>query len=110
MPEPRHDQPVYGIAVAAELAATGPQNLRAYERAGLITPARTAGGTRRYSQADIDRLRRVHELMVEGLNLAGVAKVLDLQDENRRLDQDNQRLGRDNVRLDAQLQHNRDTA
>lgn len=85
MSGPGPDQPVFGIAVAAELSGTGPQNLRAYERAGLVTPARTDGGTRRYSQDDVDRLRRVRELMDAGLNLAGVAMVLDLQDENREL-------------------------
>lgn len=85
MPSPGPDRPVFGIAVAAELSGTGPQNLRAYERAGLVTPARTDGGTRRYSQRDVDRLRRVTELMDAGLNLAGVAMVLDLQDENRYL-------------------------
>ncbi|WP_210414644.1 MerR family transcriptional regulator [Microlunatus elymi] len=85
MPDPTRDRPVFGIAVAAELAGTGPQNLRAYERAGLVRPARTEGGTRRYSQDDVDRLRRVSELMDAGLNLAGVAMVLDLQDQNRKL-------------------------
>lgn len=82
---PGPDRPVFGIAVAAELAGSGPQNLRAYEKAGLVTPARTDGGTRRYSQDDVDRLRRVKELMDAGLNLAGVAMVMDLQDENRDL-------------------------
>jgi DNA-binding transcriptional MerR regulator len=85
MPIPGPDRPVFGIAVAAELSGTGPQNLRAYEKAGLVTPARTDGGTRRYSQHDVDRLRRVSELMGAGLNLAGVAMVLDLQDQNRQL-------------------------
>jgi DNA-binding transcriptional MerR regulator len=85
MSSPSPDRPVFGIAVAAELSGTGPQNLRAYERAGLVTPARTDGGTRRYSQRDVDRLRRVSELMEAGLNLAGVAMVLQLQDENRTL-------------------------
>lgn len=82
---PGPDRPVFGIAVAAELSGTGPQNLRAYEKAGLVTPARTDGGTRRYSQDDVDRLRRVKDLMDAGLNLAGVAMVMDLQDENRQL-------------------------
>jgi DNA-binding transcriptional MerR regulator len=76
---------VFGITVAAELSGTGPQNLRAYERAGLLQPARTDAGTRRYSHHDIDRLRRIAELMAAGLNLAGVAMVLDLQDQNARL-------------------------
>lgn len=85
MPSP--DRPIFGIAVAAELSGSGPQNLRAYERAGLVCPARTDGGTRRYSQHDVDMLRRVSELTAAGLNLAGVAMVLDLEDENRRLRQ-----------------------
>lgn len=76
---------IFGITVAAELAGTGPQNLRAYERAGLLQPARTDGGTRRYSHHDVDRLRRIAELTAAGLNLAGVAMVLDLQDQNARL-------------------------
>jgi MerR family transcriptional regulator/heat shock protein HspR len=87
MVSPSRDHPVFGIAVAAELSGTGPQNLRAYERAGLVEPARTEGGTRRYSQADVDRLRRISELMQTGLNLAGVALVLDLQDRNEQLQQ-----------------------
>ena len=87
MAKPNRDHPVFGIAVAAELSGTGPQNLRAYERAGLIDPARTEGGTRRYSQADVDRLRRISELLQTGLNLAGVAMVLDLQDRNAQLQQ-----------------------
>lgn len=82
---PGPDRPVFGIAVAAELSGSGPQNLRAYEKAGLVTPARTEGGTRRYSQDDVDRLRRVKELTDAGLNLAGIAMVMDLQDENRDL-------------------------
>lgn len=88
MVDPGRDRPVFGIAVAAELSGTGPQNLRAYERAGLVNPARTEGGTRRYSQADVDRIRRVSELMQTGLNLAGVAMVLDLQDRNEQLQQE----------------------
>ena len=76
---------VYGISVAAELVGTGVQNLRAYEARGLLEPTRTQGGTRRYSANDLDRLRRIGELLKAGLNLAGIAMVLDLQDENRRL-------------------------
>lgn len=73
---------VYGISVAAELVGTGVQNLRAYEARGLLEPARTAGGTRRYSADNLDRLRRIGDLLDAGLNLAGVAMVMDLQDEN----------------------------
>ena len=70
---------VYIISVAAELAGVHPQTLRIYERKGLLEPARTTGGSRRYSQADIDHLRRIQELTDEGLNLAGVKKVLALE-------------------------------
>jgi DNA-binding transcriptional MerR regulator len=76
---------VYVISVAAEMVGTGVQNLRAYERAGLVTPDRTAGGTRLYSGDDITRLRRVAALLGAGLNLAGVAMVLKLEEENTRL-------------------------
>jgi MerR family transcriptional regulator/heat shock protein HspR len=72
---------VYVISVAAELAGVHPQTLRIYERKGLVDPARTAGGSRRYSEADIDLLRRIQELTNEGLNLAGVQKVLELEAE-----------------------------
>jgi len=70
---------VYVISVAAELAGVHPQTLRIYERKGLVEPARTQGGSRRYSQADIDHLRRIQSLTDEGLNLAGVKRVLELE-------------------------------
>ena len=76
---------VYGISVASQMIGTGVQNLRAYEKAGLVDPQRTAGGTRLYSADDLTRLRRVHELLGRGLNLAGIALVLELEAENRRL-------------------------
>jgi MerR family transcriptional regulator, heat shock protein HspR len=76
---------VYVISVAAEMVGTGVQNLRAYERAGLVTPGRTAGGTRLYSGDDISRLRRVAALLQAGLNLAGIGMVLALEDENAHL-------------------------
>lgn len=76
---------VFGISVAAELVGMGVQRLRWYEAHGLLEPARTTGGTRRYSQQDLDRLRRIDALLEAGLNLAGIAMVLDLQDENDRL-------------------------
>lgn len=75
------DRAVYVISVAAELAGVHPQTLRIYERKGLVDPARTAGGSRRYSDADIAQLRRIQELTNEGLNLAGVQKVLELEAE-----------------------------
>jgi MerR family transcriptional regulator/heat shock protein HspR len=79
------DRAVYVISVAAELAGLHPQTLRIYERKGLVDPARTGGGSRRYSDADIEQLRRIQELTAEGLNLAGVQKVLELEAELARL-------------------------
>ena len=76
---------VYVISVAAELAGVHPQTLRIYERKGLVEPARTGGGSRRYSEADINLLRRIQELTDAGLNLAGVKRVLELETENARL-------------------------
>jgi len=76
---------LYGISVAAELVGNGEQNIRLYERRGLVTPARSAGGTRRYSDHDLGRLRRIAELLADGLNLAGVGRVLELEDEIGRL-------------------------
>src|SRR3954465_1668651 len=76
---------VYVISVAAELAGVHPQTLRIYERKGLLDPARTGGGSRRYSQRDIDRLRRISELTEAGLNLAGVKAVMELEDGGPRL-------------------------
>jgi MerR family transcriptional regulator, heat shock protein HspR len=79
------DHAVYVISVAAELAGMHPQTLRIYERRGLVNPARTPGGNRRYSDADIDQLRRVAELTAAGLNLEGIRRVLALELENARL-------------------------
>ena len=76
---------VYAISVAADLVGTGVQNLRVYERRGLVSPARTGGGTRLYSDDDIARLRRIADLLEAGLNLAGIAMVLDLELETARL-------------------------
>ena len=81
-------QPVYGISVAAELSGLGVQTLRMYEDRGLIEPSRTDGGTRRYSNDDIDRLGEISSLLGEGLNLAGVAKVFELEHEVRRLNRE----------------------
>ncbi|MGA9746686.1 MAG: MerR family transcriptional regulator [Nocardioides sp.] len=76
---------VYAISVAAELTGAGVQNLRVYERRGLVQPSRTDGRTRRYSELDLDRVRRILALLDEGLNLAGIALVLSLQDDNEKL-------------------------
>ena len=82
--QPR-ERGVYAISVAAELTGAGVQNLRVYERRGLVDPSRTDGGTRRYSEDDLDRVRRILSLLEDGLNLAGVAMVLDLEEDNARL-------------------------
>ena len=73
------DRPLYMISVAAELASVHPQTLRIYEQKGLVSPQRTRGNTRMYSQADIERLQLINELTDEGINLAGVIRILDLK-------------------------------
>jgi MerR family transcriptional regulator/heat shock protein HspR len=79
---------LYAISVAAELSGTAIQNLRVYERRGLVSPERTEGGTRRYSEDDVERLVRIRELLDAGLNLAGVDRVLELEDEVAQLRRD----------------------
>jgi len=83
---------VYVISVAAELAGMHPQTLRIYERRGLVQPARTQGGNRRYSDIDIDRLRRISELAAEGMNLEGIRRVMSLELEVMRLRAENEEL------------------
>jgi MerR family transcriptional regulator/heat shock protein HspR len=82
---PRRPTAVYVISVAAELAGVHPQTLRIYERKGLVEPARTPGGSRRYSDDDINLLRRIQDLTEDGLNLAGVKRVMELEAELARL-------------------------
>ena len=79
------DRGVYAISVAAEMVSMEIQNLRVYEQRGLLTPARTAGGSRRYSADDVARLERIRDLLADGLNLAGIARVLALEAEVARL-------------------------
>ena len=86
MTERERRRAVFVISVAAELAGMHPQTLRIYERKGLIEPYRTPGGTRRYSQADIDRLSLIQELTEQGLNLEGVKRVMALQAKIERLE------------------------
>ncbi|HEY8752725.1 MAG TPA: MerR family transcriptional regulator [Arthrobacter sp.] len=81
-PGSRSGQSLYAISVAAKLTGTGQQNIRLYETKGLIIPERTAGGTRQYSDADIAVLLHIGELLEQGLNLAGIAKVLELEAVN----------------------------
>ena len=85
---------VFAISVAAEMVSMEIQNLRVYERRGLVEPDRTDGGTRRYSHGDIDRLHRIRELLSVGLNLEGIRRVLELEDEVERLRDENARLRR----------------
>ncbi len=84
-PRVPRDRAVYVISVAAELAGVHPQTLRIYERKGLVEPARTGGGSRRYSDDDVAILRRIQDLTTEGLNLAGVKRVLEMEAEIGRL-------------------------
>ena len=88
------DHAVYVISVAAELAGMHPQTLRIYERRGLVQPARTQGGNRRYSDVDIDRLRRISQLAAEGMNLEGIRRVMSLESEVERLRAENEQLRR----------------
>ena len=81
------NRPLYMIGVAAELAGVHPQTLRAYEQKGLLTPQRTSGNTRMYSQADLERLELIGELTSEGINLAGVIRILDLEGRIEERDQ-----------------------
>ena len=76
---------MYGISVAAELSGIDPQTLRLYERRGLLAPARTDGGTRRYSDDDLDRLARISDLVAQGINIAGIAQILHLEHRNTEL-------------------------
>lgn len=87
MSDPRldPDTPVFAIAVAAQLAGMHPQTLRQYDRIGLVVPGRTGGGSRRYSRRNIEQLREVAQLSAEGVSLPAIARLLDLEDENRML-------------------------
>ncbi len=76
---------MYGISVAAELSGIPVQSLRLYESHGLLTPTRSDGGTRRYSSDDLARLRRISRLVADGINLAGIGRILELEDDNAAL-------------------------
>ncbi len=99
---PAPDRGVYGISVASELSDISEQSLRLYERHGLLTPARSAGGTRRYSANDLTRLQRISELVAAGVNLAGIDRILSLEDRNAALDERNVTLEGDNEALRAE--------
>ena len=98
-PLARSARGVYGISVAAELSGFDPQTLRLYERRGLLAPARTDGGTRRYSDDDLDLLARISDLVAQGINIAGIAQILHLEHRNSALESDNSELQSENARL-----------
>ena len=84
-PQPASDQGVYGISVAAELSGAPIQSIRLRERRGLLTPARTQGGTRRYSAEDLAQIARITALVASGVNIAGIIRILELEDANTAL-------------------------
>ncbi|MGB8210506.1 MAG: helix-turn-helix transcriptional regulator [Mycobacterium sp.] len=98
-PLSRSGRGVYGISVASELSGIEPQTLRLYERRGLLTPARTDGGTRRYSDHDLERLQRITDLVAQGVNIAGILQILNLEHRNTELESDNGQLKSENARL-----------
>lgn len=104
------NQAVYVISVAAELAGMHPQTLRIYERRGLVQPARTEGGNRRYSDADIETLQRISELAAQGMNLEGIRRVMELEYENEKLRRDliEARRQAANAEADAERRQRRD--
>lgn len=103
-------QAVYVISVAAELAGMHPQTLRIYERRGLVQPARTQGGNRRYSDADIERLERISNLADQGMNLEGIRRVMELEFENQRLRDElsRARAAAESAQSDAEKRQRRD--
>jgi DNA-binding transcriptional MerR regulator len=96
---PRSARGVYGISTASELSGIDPQTLRLYERRGLLTPGRTDGGTRRYTDDDLARLERISKLVARGINIAGIAQILHLEHRNSELESDNSDLESENARL-----------
>jgi MerR family transcriptional regulator, heat shock protein HspR len=92
---PRSERGLYGISVASELTSVSQQTLRLYEQRGLLTPARTLGGTRRYSDDNLARVRRITELTDSGINLAGIARIIELETQNTELQSDNAKLQQD---------------
>jgi MerR family transcriptional regulator, heat shock protein HspR len=99
---PASDRGVYGISVVAELSGISEQSLRLYERHGLLTPERSSGGTRRFSADDLARLQRISELVAAGVNIAGIGRILSLEDRNTVLDDRNVTLEGHNADLRAE--------
>lgn len=107
---PASDHGVYGISVAAELSGVAVQTLRLYERHGLLTPTRSDGGTRRYSSDDLARLRRISALVDAGVNLAGITRILSLEDDNAELSAANTELSSTNTDLRSSSRNLRSVA
>ena len=101
--EGNEERAIYIISVAAELAGVHPQTLRVYERKGLVTPSRTQGNTRRYSELDIQRLQRIQELTNEGINLAGVLRIMKLEREIAKLKTVNDRAAQQIIARERQI-------
>ena len=103
MAQSDRDKPLYMISVAAELTGMHPQTLRVYESKGLVNPKRSGGNTRLYSRADIERLELINQLTDEGINLAGVVRILDMKERAEERERENEKL-RSRVReLEDQL-------
>lgn len=103
---PRSSRGVYGISVASELSGLGQQTLRLYERRGLLSPSRSEGGTRRYSDDDLERLKRITELVDQGVNLTGIAHILSLETKATQLQSDYTQLELLNAKLRAENTRN----
>ena len=103
MPQTDKNRPLYMISVAADLAGLHPQTLRIYESKGLVTPKRTRGNTRMYSQADVERLELISQLTDEGINLAGVMRILDLRERMEKIQAKNEALRKQVEDLSDQL-------
>ena len=101
MAQTDRNKPLYMISVAADLAGLHPQTLRIYEAKGLVSPQRTSGNTRMYSQADVDRLELIGRLTDEGINLAGVMRILDQRERMREIQAEADRLREEIERLHA---------
>ena len=103
MPQTDRNRPLYMISVAADLAGLHPQTLRIYESKGLVTPQRTSGNTRMYSQADVERLELITRLTDEGINLAGVVRILDMKERMAKQEAENEELRRQLAQAKDQL-------
>lgn len=103
MPKTDRNKPLYMISVAADLAGLHPQTLRIYESKGLVSPKRTRGNTRMYSQADVERLELISHLTDEGINLAGVMRILDQREQMDKLEAEADKLRKQVKKLQEEL-------